>query len=192
MKATVLSLLSLACAGPLAACGGGQAHTVAQPRYPAREEGCPVRGYPAAPGIAVDELGPVRVECTAGRSCERQLFDAVCARGGDVAWGMADNALNSATLLAHAAHSKRATQGPRERGCAVQVFIDKAPFETENIGPVTSFCADDDSRDTCLRVLEDQVCQLGGDVLWQVDGPTPEATSNGTGQRMHGRAAHTR
>ncbi len=63
-------------------------------------------------------------------------------------------------------------------------------MRTENIGPVAARCADDDSRDVCLRELMDQVCLLGGDVLWQVDGPTPEATSSGMGQRMHGRAAH--
>lgn len=179
---------ALAALAALAACGG----SAPDARYPAREAGCPVRAYPAAPGMPVDELGPVKVECTGAASCERQLFDAVCKRGGDVAWGMADNALNSATLAAHAAHSKRATQGQRERGCTVQVYTDKPAVKTENIGPVTAFCTDDDSRDTCLRVLEDQVCLLGGDVLWQVDGPTPEATSNGTGQRMHGRAAHTK
>jgi hypothetical protein len=177
-----------------AACGGA----APDPRYPAREDGCPVRTYPGPPAIPVDDLGTVRVECrSAGGGggsggCERRLLDAVCRRGGDVAWGMADNALTSAALFAHAAHSKRATQGPRERGCAVQVFRDAPPMKTENLGSVTAFCAEDDSRETCLRELEDQVCLLGGDVLWQIDGPTPEATSNGAGQRMHGRAAHTR
>lgn len=173
-----------------AACGGAAPDA----RYPAREDGCPVRTYPGSPTIPVDDLGTVRVECrsAAGGACERRLLDQVCSRGGDVAWGMADNALTSATLVAHAAHSKRATRGPRERGCTVQVFTDAPPMKTENIGSVTAFCSEDDSRETCLRELEDQVCLLGGDVLWQVDGPTPEATSNGTGQRMHGRAAHTR
>jgi hypothetical protein len=78
------------------------------------------------------------------------------------------------------------------RGCTVQVFQDAPPMRTENLGPVTAKCAEADSRDVCLRELEDQACLLGGDVLWQVDGPTPEATSSGTGQRMHGRAAHTK
>ena len=44
----------------------------------------------------------------------------------------------------------------------------------------------------CLRELSDQVCLLGGDILWQVDGPTPEDTQNGPRQRMRGRAAHTK
>jgi hypothetical protein len=58
----------------------------------------------------------------------------------------------------------------------------------ENIGPVKALCDRDDSRETCLRELEDQVCLLGGDVLWQVDGPAPDADK----QKMFGRAAHTR
>jgi hypothetical protein len=86
----------------------------------------------------------------------------------------------------------RAQHAPMPRGCTVQVFQDAPPMRTENIGPVTARCAETDSRDVCLRELEDQTCLLGGDVLWQVDGPTPEATSSGVGQRMHGRAAHTR
>jgi hypothetical protein len=63
---------------------------------------------------------------------------------------------------------------------------------TENIGPVVATCPETDSRDDCVRELQDQVCRLGGDVLWQLEGPSPVATSNGTGQRMRGRAAHTK
>jgi hypothetical protein len=168
----------------LFACAGGGASDA---RYPSRERGCPVRMYPAEAKIPVDDLGPVAVDCGGG-SCERKLLDAVCERGGDVAWGMSDNALNAARLVAHAAHSRRATQGPREPGCAVQVFDDAPPMKTENIGPVTAWCDENDPRDVCLRVLEDQVCKLGGDVMWQVDGPSRE----GNKQRMNGRAAHTK
>lgn len=137
--------------------------------------------------MPVDDLGTVAVECS-GPSCERRLLDAVCDRGGDVAWGMADNPLNASRLVAHAAHSHRATQGQREAGCAVQVFDDAPPMKTENIGPVTAWCDENDSREVCLRVLEDQVCKMGGDVMWQVQGPQPE----GNKQRMYGRAAHTK
>lgn len=184
MKRSLLAWAVLA----LAACGAG----VPDARYPAREAGCPVKSYPGAPGIPVDELGAVRVECTPTVPCERQLLDQVCALGGDVAWGTADNAIGATVLTAHAAHSKRATQGPRERGCAVQVLTDVTQIKTENIGPVTALCTEDDSSDVCLRELEDQVCLLGGDVLWQVDGPTLVDTQNGRRQRMRGRAAHTR
>jgi hypothetical protein len=172
----------------LVACGGNAPDA----RYPAREVGCPVRSFPGPSTIPVDDLGTVRVECRSGGPCERQLMDAVCALGGDVVWGTADNALTATALVGHAAHSKRATQGARERGCAVQVFSDLPPGRTENIGPVTALCAEDDSRDVCLRELLDQVCLQGGDVVWQVEGPAPENTQNGPRLRMRGRAAHSK
>jgi hypothetical protein len=169
---------------------GGSAPDV---RYPAREDGCAVRSYPGPATIPVDDLGVVKVECSAsGGACERKLMDAVCRLGGDVVWGTADNALTAVTLSAHAAHSRRATQGPRERGCAVQVFTGSPPMPTENIGPVTALCAEDDAREACARELKDQACLLGADVVWQVEGPALEATSNGMRQRMRGRAAHTK
>ncbi len=170
----------------------GCAGAPADARYPARRAGCPVQSYPGPSPVPVDELGELRVACSASSTCERQLLDAVCARGGDVAWGTADVALSASTRVAHAAHTRRATQGPRERGCAVRVAGDSPGGPTENIGPVSALCSEDDSRETCLRELEDQVCLLGGDVLWQVEGPAHEDTQNGPRQRMRGRAAHSR
>ncbi len=169
-------------------CGGSAPDT----RYPAHEDGCPVKLYPGPAAIPVDDLGVVKVDCAPGAKCERALMDRVCHLGGDVMWGTADNAINAPTLVAHAAHSKRATKGPRERGCALQIYADTLPVPAENIGPVTVLCNEDDSRDACQRELADQACLLGGDVLWQVDGPTPEDTQNGRKLRMHGRAAHTK
>jgi hypothetical protein len=158
-------------------------------RYPEREQGCPVKSFPEQPSMPVDDLGGVTVDCVAsGAACERLVLDAVCKRGGDVAWGFAAFSLTSTHLVIHAAHTRRVTQGPRERGCPVQVFASAPPMRTENIGPVTALCAEEDSRDVCLREMQDQVCLLGGDVLWQVEGPGRE----GNKQRMHGRAAHTR
>jgi|HubBroStandDraft_2_1064218.scaffolds.fasta_scaffold67504_2 hypothetical protein len=174
-----------AIAGVAAACGNSP-----DARYPARAEGCPVKALPGEPPMPVDELGTVTVECTTtGGACQRQLMDAVCKLGGDVAWGLGDNTLTSLRPVAHAAHTRRVTQGPRERGCAVQVFRD-APVgvHTENIGPVEAICDQNDSEDVCLRELQDQVCLLGGDVVWQVEGPA----LTGNKQRMRGRAAHSR
>jgi hypothetical protein len=182
----VLLLLAGAGATLAMACGGGGVDA----RYPAREHGCPVHPYPGSPTIPVDELGTVTVDC-AGGSCERRLYDAVCERGGDVAWGMGDNALTATSMVAHAAHSRRATQGPREPGCAVKVFdmpTGSPPMKVENIGPVKGWCDERDEREVCLRVIEDEVCKLGGDVLWQLEGPTLQ----GNKQWMSGRAAHTR
>jgi hypothetical protein len=177
----------LACAalGLGLGCGGG----VPDARYPAREAGCPVKSLPGAPPVPVDDLGTVTADCdSAGGACERRLLDAVCRVGGDVAYGLGDNALTSVHPTARAAHTRRATQGPRERGCAVRVVADVAPGRVENIGQVTALCDGDDSDDTCLRELEDQVCLLGGDVVWQLDGPSPE----GNKRRMIGRAAHSK
>jgi hypothetical protein len=186
----MMTLARVAVMMTLGACGG----SAPDARFPPREDGCPVKRYPGAPAIPVDELGVVQVECAGGGGgpCERQLENAVCRRGGDVAWGMADNALNATTLVAHAAHSQRAAPASRERGCPIQIYAGTAPMQTEDIGPVTALCNEDDSIEVCTRELADRACQLGGDVLWQVDGPTPESTSNGMKQRMHGRAAHTR
>jgi hypothetical protein len=180
---TLVATLAVAC---LAGCGGASSNA----QYAARPGGCPVKSYPSEPAIAVDDLGPVAADCVvAGSACERSLLDAVCARGGDVAWGLGDNAVSAVHLTAHAAHTKRVTKGPSERGCPVQVFTD-APSTTENIGPVVAVCSPDDSRDVCLRELQDQTCLLGGDVVWQVEGPTLDPTTNK--QRMRGRAAHTK
>jgi hypothetical protein len=132
----------------------------------------------------------VSVDCSPGDKCERKLLDAVCARGGDVAWGLGENALTATTMKAHAAHSAKATKGPREAGCSVMVYkTGTPPMPTENIGPVTVKCLGDDSDDACLRLLQDQVCALGGDILWQVDGPVVKEDGK---KRAGGRAAHTK
>ncbi len=173
----------------LAACGGSGPDA----RYPPHEAGCPVKSYPSSPPVPVDELGVVTIECGSARGgCERAAFDAVCARGGDVAWGLADNALTSTTVVVHAAHTRRAMESARGAGCAVQVFTDAPPMPTENIGPVVALCSLDDTREACMRELEDQVCAMGGNVVWQIDGPTAIATSNGDKRRVQGRAAHTK
>jgi hypothetical protein len=170
---TMIKALGIAAVCAVVSCGS----SAPDPRYPAHEAGCPVKTFPGQPTVPVDDLGTVTIDCAhGGGGCERQALDVVCRRGGDVAWGLADNALTSTSLVVHAA----------------RVFVDAPPMKTENVGPVTALCAADDAKDVCLRELEDQVCRLGGDVVWQVDGPTPESTSNGNRQRMRGRAAHTR
>jgi hypothetical protein len=170
----------------LFACGGAQSPDA---RYPARKAGCPVKKLPAEPSFPVDDLGVVTVDCTSlGDRCERALLDAVCDRGGDVAWGLGDNALTTMHPTAHAAHTQRARENARGRDCEVRVFDRAPPMATENIGEVSAYCAADDPAEACMRELEDQVCKMGGDVLWQVEGPRLD----GDKQRIHGRAAHSR
>ena len=77
----------------------------------------------------------------------------------------------------------------REPGCAVQIFYGAPTSRTVNIGPVSASCTEDVSDQDCLRTLQDQVCKLGGDVVWGVD----EKPKMDLGRKkFNGRAAHTR
>jgi len=76
----------------------------------------------------------------------------------------------------------------RPEGCAVKLFHDTPDVPTTNIGPVRAHCDRDVSQSDCLRTLFDQVCKLGGDVVWGVaDTPMVDGDKN----YWEGRAAHT-
>lgn len=78
---------------------------------------------------------------------------------------------------------------PLPEGCKVQVFKDAPRLETDNIGTVSASCGDTVSDEDCLRTLQDEVCKLGGDVVWGVpDKPTLE---NGK-KKYSARAAHSK
>lgn len=77
----------------------------------------------------------------------------------------------------------------RPDGCSVQVLQEAPKMQTENIGHVSSSCDDIVSKTDCLRELQDQVCKLGGDVVWGVD---PEPEHEGGKWKFSGRAAHTK
>jgi hypothetical protein len=79
---------------------------------------------------------------------------------------------------------------PLPEGCSVKVFPDAPGVPTDNLGPVRATCTADVSDADCLRTLEDQVCRLGGDVVWGVPS-TPTKTDSGS-NRWSGRAAHTK
>jgi hypothetical protein len=79
----------------------------------------------------------------------------------------------------------------RPEGCDVKIYPEAPPasMPTDNIGPVTATCAENVTKDDCLRTLKDQACKLGGDIVWGV----PNEPSNVAGkQRFEGRAAHTK
>ena len=77
----------------------------------------------------------------------------------------------------------------RADGCDVQVFHGPPSVMSDNIGPVTATCGGDVSDADCMRTLEDQVCKLGGDVVWGV----PDSPTNVQGKKQFaGRAAHTK
>jgi hypothetical protein len=70
----------------------------------------------------------------------------------------------------------------------VKLFHETPDVPTTNIGPVRARCDLDVSDADCLRTLEDQVCKLGGDVVWGVEDRPQVAGDKNTWQ---GRAAHT-
>ena len=169
----------------VAGCGKG---TAVDPRYPARPDGCGVHSFAAAPTMPVDDLGDVEVACEGSSKCGRKLADAVCERGGDVVWGIAENPAASPTMKAHAAHTRVADHPSMPAGCDVQVFANAPPMPLDNIGTVSARCDEGDSDDVCTRQLKDEVCKLGGDVVWGVEEPSHV----GNKKRLAGRAAHTK
>jgi len=77
---------------------------------------------------------------------------------------------------------------PRPEGCEVHLFHDSPDAPTTNIGPVRARCGLDVADADCVRTLEDQVCKLGGDIVWGVsDKPQVEGDKN----YWQGRAAHS-
>jgi hypothetical protein len=77
----------------------------------------------------------------------------------------------------------------RAAGCDVKVFHEAPGVMTDNIGPVTATCGDDITDEDCMRTLKDQVCKLGGDLVWGVS----DIPSNVQGKKQFaGRAAHTK
>lgn len=76
----------------------------------------------------------------------------------------------------------------RPEGCEVHLFHESPDVPTTNIGPVRARCGLDVADADCVRTLEDQVCKLGGDIVWGVsDRPQVEGDKN----YWQGRAAHS-
>jgi phage terminase large subunit-like protein len=73
--------------------------------------------------------------------------------------------------------------------CPVTLYHGAPQGRTVNIGPVNAACDQDVADADCLRTLEDEVCKLGGDVVWGVD-ETPRLDFGK--KKYSGRAAHTR
>jgi hypothetical protein len=95
--------------------------------------------------------------------------------------------LSCATCASGAATDAR--YPPLPEGCSVRVFPDAPSIPTDNLGTVRASCSADISDADCLRTLEDQVCRLGGDVVW---GVPAQPSKTDAGSRWSGRAAHTK
>jgi len=76
----------------------------------------------------------------------------------------------------------------RPDGCEVKVYPQTPETKVENIGPVSAHCGEDVAESDCLRTLKDQVCKLGGDVVWGVGDPEHRDGK----AHYYGRAAHTK
>ncbi len=77
-----------------------------------------------------------------------------------------------ALILASCGGAASSARGPgypaRSEGCAIKVFHDAPSMPTDNIGPIQARCGFDVSEADCLRMLEDEACKLGADVVWGV------------------------
>jgi hypothetical protein len=80
--------------------------------------------------------------------------------------------LAAAATIAGCGGSKPASNfPPRPEGCAVDVYPEAPPVDVDSIGTVNERCENTMSDEDCLRGFKDQVCALGGDVVWGVDKP---------------------
>lgn len=75
---------------------------------------------------------------------------------------------------------------PRPRNCPVEVLESSPPFPTQNIGTAVARCTENIDDAACMRQLQDEVCALGGDVVWGVSMP-PKVVDGG--KQLAGRAA---
>jgi hypothetical protein len=78
---------------------------------------------------------------------------------------------------------------PRPAGCDVKVFTEGPTLATENIGTANAICGDDVDEDACMRTLKDEVCKLGGDVVWGVGEHPTQVYGK---KRWSGRVAHSK
>ena len=78
---------------------------------------------------------------------------------------------------------------PLKEGCEVLVFPETPKQQTDNIGPVSATCDESVPNEDCMRTLKDEVCKLGGNVVWGVE---PNPTQQLGKKKFFGRAAHTK
>jgi hypothetical protein len=79
---------------------------------------------------------------------------------------------------------------PRAEGCEVKVFRGEIPqsIAFNKLGRVDAICGNDIGETDCMRVLMNQACKVGGDMLYdmQPSRPSPDKV------KWDARVAHTR
>lgn len=92
-------------------------------------------------------------------------------------------------VLACGSTPNRPALPERPAGCTVALTYGSPVSDTTNLGVVTATCGEDIGEAACLRQLQDEVCKLGGDVVWGVS-EKPERV--GDKNKYTGRAAVTK
>ena len=64
---------------------------------------------------------------------------------------------------------------PRDPHCVVKTLSDAPPPPFSDLGVVSVDCWTGDAEG-CQKVLLDEVCRRGGDVVWGLDGAAPSTT----------------
>lgn len=67
---------------------------------------------------------------------------------------------------------------PKNAGCHVTVYRGALPEDVHAtfLGDVTASCGKNDADSDCIRTLQDEVCKLGGNIVYEVPtSPSPES-----------------
>lgn len=92
------------------ACGGG-----GSAKFPARGAGCEVELAHGAPKVDSENIGTVNATCseeTSEELCLRELKDAVCKLGGDIAWGVSEKPEKVGDKVRYTARAAKAKSAP--------------------------------------------------------------------------------
>jgi hypothetical protein len=80
---------------------------------------------------------------------------------------------------------------PQPEGCKVMIFNGPVPstVKFDHLGRVDMICGELIAHSDCMRALMDEACKLGGDILYDIVGPTKPAPDK---VKYDGRVGHTR
>ncbi len=80
---------------------------------------------------------------------------------------------------------------PKDAGCPVTVYRGALPQDVRAtfLGDVVASCGKNDADSDCVRALQDEVCKLGGNVVYEV--PKSPSQESDTLLRYTGRAGTT-